>query len=81
MVRMFYIIKFLLIILAHKTIVIKFAFKMPFFLTCTLLLVIGLPVFCFATGYGQIYLDYGPQASGVLLLMLLALDLMKQRRK
>lgn len=54
---------------------------MLFFLTCTLLLVVGLPVFCFATGYGQLYLDYGPQASGVMLLMLLALDLLKQRRK
>ena len=54
---------------------------MLFFLTCTLVLVIGLPFFCFTTGYGQLYLDYGPQASGVLLMMLLALDLLKHRRK
>ncbi|MFC3913354.1 hypothetical protein ACFOSS_07750 [Pseudaeromonas sharmana] len=54
---------------------------MLFLLTSTLLLVIGLPVICFSTGWGELYLDYGPLISAVILIIMLMLDLMKQQRR
>jgi len=48
---------------------------MWFFLSSTLLLVIGLPLGLFLAGYGDIYLDYGPLISAVVLMVMLMLDL------
>jgi hypothetical protein len=52
---------------------------MFFLLTSILLLVIGLPAALFSAGYGQVYLDYGPLISSVVLILLLMLDLLKHR--
>ncbi|GAA4495011.1 hypothetical protein [Pseudaeromonas paramecii] len=48
---------------------------MWFFLSSTLLLVIGLPLCLFLAGYGELYLSYGPLISGVVLMLMLMLDL------
>ena len=75
----FYITKFIFIIDPQKHYLTILLFIMFFLLTSILLLVIGLPAALFSAGYGQVYLDYGPLISSVVLILLLMLDLLKHR--
>ena len=54
---------------------------MFFFLSTIVSRVFGLPLLFFIMGEEQQYIDYGPTISGVILVLLLMLDLLRQRRR